>query len=60
LHQFYGEYQGLRIARKHIGWYCKQQDRANSFRAVVNRIESASEQMAAIENFFSEQQAVAA
>ncbi len=51
LHQFYGEYQGLRIARKHIGWYCKQQDRANSFRAVVNRIESASEQMAAIENF---------
>lgn len=60
LHQFYGEYQGLRIARKHIGWYCKQQDRANSFRAVVNRIESASEQMAALENFFSEQQAVAA
>lgn len=60
LHQFYGEYQGLRIARKHIGWYCKQQDRANSFRAVVNRIESASEQLAALENFFSEQQAIAA
>lgn len=60
LHQFYGEYQGLRIARKHINWYCKQQDRANSFRAVVNRIESASEQLAALENFFSEQQAIAA
>ncbi|MGB1800362.1 MAG: tRNA dihydrouridine synthase DusB [Gammaproteobacteria bacterium] len=60
LHQFYGEYQGLRIARKHIGWYCKQQDEANTFRAVVNRIESASEQLAALENFFSEQQAIAA
>ena len=60
LHQFYGEYQGLRIARKHIGWYCKQQDNANAFRAVVNRIESASEQLAALENFFSEQQAIAA
>lgn len=60
LHQFYGEYQGLRIARKHIGWYCKQQDKANSFRAIVNRIESASEQLAALENFFSEQQAIAA
>lgn len=60
LHQFYGEYQGLRIARKHIGWYCKQQDKANSFRAIVNRIESAKEQLAALENFFSEQQAIAA
>jgi tRNA-dihydrouridine synthase B len=60
LHQFYGEYQGLRIARKHISWYCKQQSNANEFRAVINRIETATEQLSALEQFFSEQQAIAA
>lgn len=60
LHQFYGEYQGLRIARKHIAWYCKQQNNADAFRAVVNQIESASEQLSALEHFFSQQQAIAA
>jgi len=60
LHEFYGEYQGVRIARKHIGWYCKQQDNANKFRAVVNQIESANEQLSALKYFFSEQQALAA
>lgn len=60
LHKFYGEYQGLRIARKHIGWYCKQQHNANTFRALVNRIDSASEQLSALKHFFEEQQAIAA
>ncbi|HIF50558.1 MAG TPA: tRNA dihydrouridine synthase DusB [Thiotrichaceae bacterium] len=60
LHEFYGEYQGVRIARKHIGWYCKQQNNANKFRAVVNQIESANEQLFALKHFFSEQQALAA
>ena len=60
LHQFYGEFQGVRIARKHIGWYCKQQENANAFRAIVNKIEDASEQLAVIKHFFSEQRAIAA
>lgn len=60
LHKFYGEYQGLRIARKHIGWYCKRQNNANTFRALVNRIDSASEQLSALKHFFEEQQAIAA
>ena len=60
LHEFYGEYQGLRIARKHISWYCKQQNNANAFRAVINQIDSASEQLSALKEFFSEQQALAA
>jgi tRNA-dihydrouridine synthase B len=60
LHEFYGEYQGVRIARKHIGWYCKQQNNANEFRAVINRIESASEQLSALKHFFREQQILAA
>jgi tRNA-dihydrouridine synthase B len=60
LHEFYGEYQGLRIARKHIGWYCKQHNNANTFRADINRIESAKEQLSALKHFFSEQKAIAA
>ncbi len=60
LHHFYGEYQGLRIARKHIGWYCKRQNDADAFRTLINRIDSASEQLSALENYFNEQQAIAA
>ncbi len=60
LHEFYGEYQGVRIARKHIAWYCKQQENANLFRSEINRIESANEQLSALKHYFSEQQAIAA
>jgi tRNA-dihydrouridine synthase B len=60
LHKFYGEYQGVRIARKHIGWYCKQHENAGHFRAEVNRIESANEQLSALKHYFSKQQALAA
>lgn len=54
LYDFYGEYTGVRIARKHIGWYCKQQQGANVFRARVNRIESAHEQLDAVRDYFAE------
>ncbi len=60
LHEFYGEYQGVRIARKHISWYCKQQINANSFRAVINQIEDPDEQISALKHFFKDQQALAA
>ncbi len=60
LHEFYGEVQGVRIARKHISWYCKQQHNANVFRSVINRIDSASRQLSALKHFFNEQQVLAA
>ena len=60
LHQFYGEFQGVRIARKHIGWYCKHQANTKAFRAMINKIESAEEQIKMIKNFFKQQQAIAA
>ncbi len=60
LHTFYGEYQGVRIARKHIGWYCKQQGNTKAFRTMINKIESAEEQITMIKHFFNQQQAVAA
>jgi tRNA-dihydrouridine synthase B len=45
LHAFYGEYLGVRIARKHLGWYCREQPGGAAFRAAVNRVESAAEQL---------------
>ena len=45
LHDFYGEYMGLRIARKHVSWYL--QDNANHLqhRRAFNKLEQASEQL---------------
>ncbi|GJM05282.1 MAG: tRNA-dihydrouridine synthase B [marine bacterium B5-7] len=60
LHRFYGEVQGVRIARKHIAWYCKQQHNANAFRATINRVEEPDEQLDVINNYFEEQQTLAA
>jgi len=56
LYDLYGEYMGLRIARKHIGWYCKQHQGANIFRAQVNRVESAQEQLEAVRNYFAKRE----
>lgn len=45
LHAFYGEEQGVRIARKHLGWYAKDQPGNTGFRAVVNRAQDAAGQI---------------
>lgn len=60
LHNFYGEYQGVRIARKHIVWYCKQHAEAGAFRAAINQVESAVEQIDMTQSFFEQQQEQAA
>jgi tRNA-dihydrouridine synthase B len=52
LYEFYGEHRGVRIARKHIAWYAKEQPDAETFRAGINRIETASEQLAAVSRYF--------
>lgn len=49
LHQFYGEPMGVRIARKHVGWYLRQSADSGEFRQSFNRLQSAEEQIAAIE-----------
>jgi len=41
---FYGNYIGLRSARKHIAWYCKGLRNSHQFRARMNTIESCEEQ----------------
>ena len=52
LYAFYGELQGVRIARKHLGWYAKDRVENAAFRAVVNRAENASEQMRLTRDYF--------
>lgn len=45
LYDFYGEEAGVRIARKHLGWYAKDRPENAGFRGIVNRAESAAEQI---------------
>ncbi len=52
LHAFYGEQSGVRIARKHLGWYAKDRPENAAFRAVVNRAESADEQIRLTRDYF--------
>ncbi|GAK86675.1 tRNA dihydrouridine synthase B [Vibrio ponticus] len=52
LHEFYGEFLGPRIARKHVGWYLKEHEQANEFRRTFNAIEIAAEQLEALEGYF--------
>lgn len=57
LHGFYGEYRGLRIARKHLGWYCREHPGADDFRRRVTRAETAAEQLALTREYFAWQAA---
>jgi putative TIM-barrel protein, nifR3 family len=52
LHSFYGEPQGVRIARKHLGWYAKDRPENAAFRAVVNRAETPEEQLSLTADYF--------
>jgi tRNA-dihydrouridine synthase B len=52
LHEFYGEFTGVRMARKHIGWYLQKQASAVDFRRNFNAIEHACEQLDALANYF--------
>lgn len=52
-HELYGKYRGVRIARKHIAWYCKGLKYAAAFREAVNKLEDPVDQLRLVENFFS-------
>jgi tRNA-dihydrouridine synthase B len=52
LHTFYGEYTGVRVARKHVGWYLQRHRGSQAFRREFNRVESAGQQLLAIEQYF--------
>jgi len=53
LYAFYGEHAGVRIARKHLGWYAKDRPENAAFRQVVNRAESADDQWRLTRDYFA-------
>jgi tRNA-dihydrouridine synthase B len=52
LHAFYGEESGVRIARKHLGWYAKDRPENHAFRAVVNQASNAQAQLRLTRDYF--------
>ncbi len=55
LYRFYGDTTGVRVARKHLTWYCAGLKNAEQFRSQVVRVESASEQYRLTQQFFGMQ-----
>ena len=53
LYEFYGEFSGVRIARKHIGWYIKGKQGAELFRRSVNMVDDTSTQLKQVTEFFN-------
>ncbi|MBT8556967.1 tRNA dihydrouridine synthase DusB [Polynucleobacter paneuropaeus] len=51
---FYGEYTGLRTARKHIGWYCKGLRNSHHFRQRMNTADDCKIQLQMVNDFFDE------
>ncbi len=49
---FYGEYQGVRIARRHIGWYSRTHPGGTVFRRRINLSNSPEQQQSLIRDFF--------
>jgi tRNA-dihydrouridine synthase B len=48
LYAFYGEAHGVRVARKHIGWYLRAHPALNDIRERVNTATNADTQLAAV------------
>lgn len=49
---FYGDYLGVRTARKHIGWYVRELQGGEAFRQRMNLLEDCGQQLAAVRAFF--------
>ena len=54
LYNFYGEYSGVRIARKHISWYTRGLAGSAAFRHAMNQLQTIEEQLLATHAFFCE------
>ncbi len=52
LYAFYGEYTGVRMARKHLNWYLKTRPQTTVLRERVLRVESACEQQRLLRSLF--------
>lgn len=59
-YQFYGEGVGVKTARKHIGWYVSGLPGGKLFADHINRLETTTEQFAAVDQWFLAQAAAGA
>ena len=53
LYALYGELGGVRVARKHIGWYVRGLAGATEFRQTMNKLETTQKQLAAVETYLA-------
>ncbi|AZT85246.1 tRNA dihydrouridine synthase DusB [Marinobacter sp. NP-4(2019)] len=53
LHEFYGDFMGVRIARKHVGWYLQSHEESKQFRKRFNALDEATEQRDSIQQYFA-------
>jgi len=53
LYSFYGEMKGVRVARKHLGWYCRLHPEVGHLPAGLLTTECAKEQMGLTREFLS-------
>ena len=53
-YDFYGEFIGVRSARKHIGWYFANTPDAKQWLASINKIEDTQQQLAAVALWFDQ------
>ena len=60
LHDFYGEDHGVKVARKHIGWYLKDRPDSEKIRYDLMRVKTAKEQFRLLEQHFLDPSKLAA
>ena len=54
LYEFYGEYTGVRMARKHLGWYCRQNFDTRELRQTLMAAEDSASQFEAARRGFAQ------
>ncbi len=55
MYHFYGESTGVRIARKHIGWFCAQLPGFGLFQTLINTTDNCSKQLQLVAAFFQQE-----
>jgi tRNA-dihydrouridine synthase B len=54
LYEFYGEHTGIRVARKHLGWYCRQHSETAPLRPALMAAEDSASQFAEAKRGFEQ------
>ena len=55
IHAHYGEYSGIRIARKHVGWYVERLPSGDTFRRSFNQLDNHNEQIDRLHTYLAGQ-----